>query len=279
MPYGYRIAETASEDATPRLRPDPVAAPVVRRIFNDYAEGRGLQVIAEALTSEGILCPSAYDRIRNPHFGGVAWSKGTVRAILVNTRYAEWGGMRSTLPGYEQLIDSDLFGRVQEVFARKRAVRDTSAAVERVYRLRGLLRCGHCNRAMQGSWNNGEAYYRCRFPEKYADANGICHPRNVYLRERRLLEPLLDWLSTTCSPEVGVGAGRTRRVVLANAVPDQRAGAAPQDLLAGGSAAADHVEIFGGLGLKLTYLSTDQSVRVKILNGPRNTTARGTIAL
>ena len=101
LPYGYRLIETVTDEPGPLLQPDAVTAPVVRRIFSDYAEGKGLQAIAESLTSDGILCPSAYDRVRNPHFSGVAWSKGTVRAILVNTRYAEWGGIRSKPPGFQ----------------------------------------------------------------------------------------------------------------------------------------------------------------------------------
>jgi hypothetical protein len=47
---------------------------------------------------------------------------------------------------------------------------------------------------MEGSWNNGEAYYRCRFPEEYALANKVSHPRNVYLREAVLLPRLDGWL-------------------------------------------------------------------------------------
>jgi len=36
---------------------------------------------------------------------------------------------------------------------------------------------------MQGSWNNNQTYYRCTYPNEYALANHIQHPRAVYLRE------------------------------------------------------------------------------------------------
>jgi site-specific DNA recombinase len=49
----------------------------------------------------------------------------------------------------------------------------------RPYVFRGLLLCGYCGRRMQGSWNNGQAYYRCRFPEQYALANRVDHPKVV----------------------------------------------------------------------------------------------------
>jgi site-specific DNA recombinase len=47
----------------------------------------------------------------------------------------------------------------------------------------GALFCGVCDRRMQGHWINAAPYYRCRFPEQYALASKISHPRNVYLRQ------------------------------------------------------------------------------------------------
>jgi hypothetical protein len=53
---------------------------------------------------------------------------------------------------------------------------------------------------MQGQRSNGEAYYRCRYAQEYALANKIDHPRNVYLRERDLLTPLDDALTSAFAP-------------------------------------------------------------------------------
>lgn len=69
------------------LEPDPVAAPVVRRIFAEYLDGMGIFAIAEGLTRHGIPCPSAHDPARNRHRSGAAWSKAAIRAILMNPRY------------------------------------------------------------------------------------------------------------------------------------------------------------------------------------------------
>jgi hypothetical protein len=44
---------------------------------------------------------------------------------------------------------------------------------------------------MQGSWNNGKPHYRCVYPEEYALANHVHHPRSVYVREE-LIVPHLD---------------------------------------------------------------------------------------
>jgi hypothetical protein len=49
---------------------------------------------------------------------------------------------------------------------------------------------------MQGQYHHGEAYYRCRFPQEYALANQVPHPRNVYLREDALTDPLDTWLAS-----------------------------------------------------------------------------------
>ena len=43
-------------------------------------------------------------------------------------------------------------------------------------------------------WTNGYPYYRCRYPQEYALANGIDHPRNVYLKEEYVVPELDAWL-------------------------------------------------------------------------------------
>jgi DNA invertase Pin-like site-specific DNA recombinase len=74
-PYGYRLADAgphpnpakaAQGTQLHRLEPDPVTAPIVQRIFSEYVAGRGMTTIARGLTNDGIACPSAYDRKRNP---------------------------------------------------------------------------------------------------------------------------------------------------------------------------------------------------------------------
>ncbi|MFI5755080.1 hypothetical protein [Streptomyces sp. NPDC051569] len=53
---------------------------------------------------------------------------------------------------------------------------------------------------MQGQQSHHEAYYRCRFPEEYALANHVEHPRNVFLREADLIRPLDSWLGRAFAP-------------------------------------------------------------------------------
>ena len=236
-PYGYRLAD-AGPHPTPgkaavgirihRLEPDPVTAPVVIRIFEDYVSGKGLFAIAESLTRDGIPSPSAYDRARNAHRNGEGWSKSAVRAILINPRYtgvAVWGRQRrdevlvdveDVAAGHRTRLrwnDEDAWVRSPgvaheplispEVFEAARARRAANGRTTirkprrtpRPYLLRGLLRCGLCDRRMQGSWNHERAYYRCHYPTEYALPRGTQHPTTVYVRESQIVQPLDDWIS------------------------------------------------------------------------------------
>ncbi|MER7335653.1 MULTISPECIES: recombinase family protein [unclassified Micromonospora] len=114
-PYGYRLVDAgphpnpskaADGRRLQRLEPDPLTAPVVRRIYAEYLAGNGILAIAEGLTRDGILSPSAYDRRRNPHRTTTAWSKSAIRVILTNPRYTGrqvWNKQRKA----EILIDVD----------------------------------------------------------------------------------------------------------------------------------------------------------------------------
>ncbi|MFI6244432.1 recombinase family protein [Micromonospora sp. NPDC050795] len=183
------------------LTPDPRTAPIVRQIFHKFLTGSGLYAIAEALTSNHVPCPSAHDRARNPHRSGIAWSKSAVRVILTNPRYTGrqvWNKQRTD----EVLLDVDdvalghtgvmrwnprdkwviskeithlptideaTFEQAQTLLARHRLGLDIPQRQRRArnpYVFRGLIYCAACNRRMQGQYNHGAAYYRCRFPQE-----------------------------------------------------------------------------------------------------------------
>jgi hypothetical protein len=187
-----------------------------------------LFAIAERLTRDGVLSPSAYDRARNSHRNGQGWSKSAVRAILINPRYtgvAVWGRQRrdevlvdveDVAAGHRTRLrwnDEDAWVRspglahepliTQDVFEAARARRAANGRTTirkprrtpRPYLLRGLLRCGLCDRRMQGSWNHDQAYYRCRYPTEYALPRGTQHPATVYIREVQIVPPLDSWIS------------------------------------------------------------------------------------
>ncbi|PZG36673.1 recombinase family protein [Spongiactinospora gelatinilytica] len=217
------------------LAPDPVTSEVVKRIFAEYIAGHGLAAIAENLTKEGISSPAANDRRRNPHRCGIAWSKFAVRAILLNPRYTGyqvWNRQRtdevlldvddvalghtakmrwndkdawiwSERPVHEPLIDIETFHRARDIMAG-RGRGPTSHKPHRArhdYVLRGCVFCHVCERRMEGHWANKAPYYRCRFPQQYAIANKVEHPRNVCVREDAIVPGLDHWLALEFSPQ------------------------------------------------------------------------------
>ena len=237
-PYGYTLkdlgphpnpAKAADGKRLRGLTPDPQTAPVVQRIFGMYLAGYGMFAIAEALTRDDILCPSAYDRARNPHRDGLAWSKTAVRTILTNPRYTgrqvwnkqrtdevlldvddvalghtpvmRWNQRDSWVTSnelvHEPLVEQADFDRVEDMLGLRAR---TATSPKRAHRSRhpyvfkSLVHCGICGRKMQGQHSHGVAYYRCRFPQEYALANRVDHPRNVIMREDVLITPLDTWL-------------------------------------------------------------------------------------
>ncbi|MET8177728.1 zinc ribbon domain-containing protein [Streptomyces sp. NPDC005336] len=100
------------------------------------------------------------------------------------------------------LVNDDTFARVQDIF-QARTRKSPGHGVKRTrnpYLLRGAIVCAACERKMQGHWAHEQAYYRCRFPDQFALANRIHHPRNVYLRESWVITPLDDWLAKVFLP-------------------------------------------------------------------------------
>jgi site-specific DNA recombinase len=263
-PYGYRLADAgphpnpgkaAVGQRLHQLEVDPETGPVAQRIFRDYAAGRGLYSIAESLTRGGIPCPSAYDRERNPHRCGLAWSKPAVRAILANPRYTGrqvWNRQRrdevlidvddvalghqtrmrwnsemawvwSAEPSHEAIVTAELFEQVQAQLQQgtRRGFDRKARSSERPYALKGLVRCGVCQRRMEGTWNNDRPHYRCRFPSEYALANRIERPRSVYLREDAVLSPLDGWLGRLFEPR------KAHRILAGCALIGRRSSPAP----------------------------------------------------
>jgi DNA invertase Pin-like site-specific DNA recombinase len=242
-PYGYRLVDTgphpnpgkaADGKRLHQLERDPITAPVVQRIYREYLAGAGIYAIAERLTSDGILSPSAADPTRNPHRHVQAWGKSAIRVILTNPRYTGrqvWNKQRkaeilidvddialghetkmrwnpaqewvySTDRAHEALID-EAFERVQTMIAagaRRPGVDRKPRHSKRSYAFSGLLFCGLCDRRMIGSFNNGRNNYRCTYSSEYADAARLAHPRSLYLREDRIVELVDPWVRRAFSP-------------------------------------------------------------------------------
>ncbi|MEV6302426.1 recombinase family protein [Actinoplanes sp. NPDC051861] len=233
-PYGYRFADAgphpnpakaAQGKRLQRLDPDPVTAPVVERIFTEYVAGRGMTSIARGLTQDGIPCPSAYDRARNPHRSNEVWETSAIRAILLNPRYTGhqvWNKQRtdevlldvedialghenrhrwndpsdwiwSKTQAHKPIITTDLYERAQQKIKTRGALGEIGRAPRRSvrpYLFRGLITCGICGRNMVGNPNHDKLYYRCKASRDYVRQHQIEHPPVLYLREDIITEPI-----------------------------------------------------------------------------------------
>ncbi|MFI7219950.1 hypothetical protein [Micromonospora maritima] len=130
---------------------------------------------------------------------------------------------------------------------------------------------------MQSQYNHGDAYCRCRFPQEYALANQIPHPRNVYLRGDALTEPLDTWLASAFAPH------RIAQTISAmtDAQPVSHppaTGTAAQAIITecdtkleryratldADADPADKAEVYRQLGLRLNYQPETQTVRAEV---------------
>lgn len=126
---------------------DESTAPIVQRIFKEYADGKPLQKIANDLNSAGIKSSHGNDFVVN-----------SLRHILVNRAYIgeyHWGKDDNSyiIPdGMPRLIDDDLFERVQKrLEANKRGGKGSIRKLKADpfianFWLSGHIFCGECEK-------------------------------------------------------------------------------------------------------------------------------------
>lgn len=163
--FGYQIRDG-------KYIPDPDTAPIIRRIFTDFANGKGMIVIARELNDMGL-------RTRR----GNLFENRTIRYILRNPVYI--GKIRWTPTGkanhrvenddtmiidgtHEPLIDMELWERVQEKIkssSRTKYMRQSDP--KEPFMLQGLVRCSACGATLCQAVNHTSL--QC-----YAYAHGKC---------------------------------------------------------------------------------------------------------
>lgn len=140
LPFGYM----RDKDGHPV--PDPETAPVVRRIFSDYAAG----------------IPSA-EIVRDLTIQGLKMNKSTIYRILRNERYLGHWELLGVPVEVEPLIDVGVFDAVRDNF---KTSRNGAGSAKVRYVLSGKCVCSRCGRTMQGASGHGRSgsvysYYRC----------------------------------------------------------------------------------------------------------------------
>ena len=164
IPYGYM----KNPDNPKQFIPNPETAPIVKRIFEMYANGIGIVKICDRLSKEQILSPSVYtfrttgNKSGNPDLTRpYHWAQTTVRKMLSNQEYvgdtvnfktySKSNKLKKRLKNdpenilifkntHEAIIDRKTFELVQKHFAgRKRP--DKQGEMDKYA---GYLFCGEC---------------------------------------------------------------------------------------------------------------------------------------
>jgi len=155
--------------------------------------------------------------LENPRYTGYAvFGRWTKHEMLLNPDDVAAGHVvrfrrsnpdrivRSRRPAHPAIVSVEEFTAVQ-LRRRSRAAGGLPAArklergpkrrTKHTYALRGRVRCGYCQRRMEGAPRQDRIYYRCAARNIVpGSAALIGHPKNVYLPEIAVLDPLNEWL-------------------------------------------------------------------------------------
>ncbi len=159
-PFGYQ----KSNENPSQLIPDPVAAVIVRKIFEMAANGTGVTGIVRYLNERGLPTPIQYARANgldgNFDNGNGSWNSRSVKYILTNRTYTgmlvQGKEKRAVEATHEPLVDSSAFDAIQKAFqARAYNVVPQGQSTGNI--LKGKVICGCCGGKMQRKRGTGHA--------------------------------------------------------------------------------------------------------------------------
>lgn len=138
-----------------RFEIDPRTAPIVKRIFEEYARGERAKDIIDRLNSDGF---------KTSHNG--KFNKNSIRRILQNEKYIgvyEYKDIRveNAIP---PIVSRDLFNKCQKLVEQHH--RAPAASRDTNFLLTAKLFCGKCGEPMTGDGGTGKSgkvynYYTC----------------------------------------------------------------------------------------------------------------------
>jgi site-specific DNA recombinase len=230
--YGYKLV--AHDHPNPHKRKrglvrhtldlDPVRAPVVRRIFDEYLYGtRGFNEIRDLLNSDPDRFPPPTPP--NPARALGVWSKSSIREILHNPKYTGyqvwnrrarkqgrgrpnppdtwvWSDQPSHPPIISKQEHQQVAAKAQHnARSRRAATTDAAKSAQSArgrteYLFRSRLRCGICGLRMWGHRRKTSHWYGCQPSHQRGAGIPPTHPPLVYLNEQPLLDAVTRFLAT-----------------------------------------------------------------------------------
>lgn len=184
VPYGY-------QNQGKRLAPHPIEAERVQFMFHQYAQDASVARLRHNLYLRGW-----YPR------SGKYWGKMTLTYILSNPLYCGKVKFSEQLHKgeHEALIDEALYYKVQSLKPERTRV---ATRMERVFLLKGLLKCSKCESCMTPHYTqkrrkdgsiNRIAYYRCT--KTMHQSNHVCTIK--HLNAEQIERQVIDYLMQLC---------------------------------------------------------------------------------
>jgi len=147
IPLGYKLNKD-----TQKLEINPLTAPVVREMFQRYAEGDTIKNIRDDFNQRGLTTNK-----------GLAFKYSTFSTVLKNRKYiGEYKYQDVVIPGgLPAIVTQDIFDRVQARLEKNKQAPAMAKASDK-FLLTTKLFCGKCGRMMigeSGKSHTGKRYY------------------------------------------------------------------------------------------------------------------------
>lgn len=161
-PYGYDVDYQST-----KLIVNQEEAKLVRHVFKRFIETGSCLEIARDLNARGIPTKSWTTKNGSFHQGGPWNTQHLYRALNNRTYLGETVHKDKSYPGeHEAIVPKSLWERVQQIFSNGTARKKGQETQEVKTLLRGIIRCGHCDKAMVGTYTKKKnkvvyRYYTC----------------------------------------------------------------------------------------------------------------------
>jgi site-specific DNA recombinase len=183
-PIGY-----LNDPLSRKIVPDPVRAPLIKKMFELYATGRyTFETLRDVVSAAGLsgdakntLSVSRHqDTLKNPFYYGMFILRGELHQGI-----------------HEPLVTKDLFDKVQQAMLRRSK---PSPIRLKSYVYRGLLRCATCGCTITMETQKGHNYLRCTkrvirdCPQPYAREEVVTEQIAQALTSVSLPDHWADWM-------------------------------------------------------------------------------------